>query len=287
MQPYVLKLQFTEDVDDTSNRKHSEQSLNSIDTANFLQKFITPPLAELVGTAILGFINMFLSLQSTNQQLTSAVYDGVITFVLMAVFSNISGAHFNPVITMAVGFIGHCRFIIGTLMIFCQLLGSFLAALLSKALLTDLAFKSTFKYSLAEDERLLYSNPTQAFFLEILFSFMIACAYLFNGVRTQGRHGQLCAVNVALTRSLVTYVGYRTVGHCANMAISFGDSIATALFLCNSRLWSLLYIAVFADMIGAFLAALSYCGNMINVGEKNFAFMLLVLLTLPWYLGSD
>ncbi|VDD97918.1 unnamed protein product [Enterobius vermicularis] len=201
---------------------------------------------------------MLLSVPTTNQQLTAALFEGITTFILMSLLGHISGAHFNPAITLAVGFVGHCRLVIGSCIIFGQFLGAFIASLFCRAFLADAAFNSTFKYGIPEKDRYLYANSTQAFFLEVIMSFVLCSAYLFTAVNSGGRQGKLSTVIVGFTRALVTYIGYRMIGHCANMAVSFGNAVSSAFFLCDSRLWSLLYIAVFANLIGAFLASLCY-----------------------------
>lgn len=56
----------------------------------------------------------------------------------------------------------------------------------------------------------------------------------------------------------MSFIGYRPLGQCANVARSVATSAAASVFFFDAEPWRVLYIYFFANVIGAILASLAY-----------------------------
>ncbi|KHN73169.1 Aquaporin-8 [Toxocara canis] len=300
MHPYVLKLSFG----GARNRCSAQNGQTGIqpyqstfDDGETLQGFVRPALAEFFGSLLFVLISALLGFSLLNPQLSISFYEGATIFLLMCMFGKISGGHFNPTITISIMLCGHCRIVLGICIVFMQLFGAFIGAMLARTLCAEAAYVDAFRGSILDESDRKLINRFQAFLLETLLSFIMCTAYLFtaiddegtNGVLCsstvsiaraflletllsfimctaylftaiddEGTNGVLCSSTVSIARSLVSFIGYRPLGQCANIARSIASSAAASIFLLDTAPWRVLYIYMFASISGAICAALAY-----------------------------
>uniref|UniRef100_A0A9J2PLG8 Aquaporin n=1 Tax=Ascaris lumbricoides TaxID=6252 RepID=A0A9J2PLG8_ASCLU len=105
-------------------------------------------------SALLGF-------STVNSQLSTSIYEGAIVFLLMSMLARISGGHFNPAITISVLLCGQCRITLGICIVFMQLFGSFIGAMLVRTLILEAAYIDIFRGSILDESNATLVNRIQ------------------------------------------------------------------------------------------------------------------------------
>uniref|UniRef100_A0A915CK56 Aquaporin n=1 Tax=Parascaris univalens TaxID=6257 RepID=A0A915CK56_PARUN len=212
MYPYVLKLTFgnTQARNDASNIQTQRQLYqSSMDNNDILQEFLRPSLAEFFGSLLFVLLSALLGFATVNSQLSTSIYEGAIVFVLMSMLARISGGHFNPAITISVLFCGQCRITLGICIVFMQLFGSFIGAMLMRTLILEAAYIDIFRGSIIDESDATLVNRIQAFLLEMLLSFLISSTYLFTSIDTKGNNGMFCSAAVSVARVNHCFILFR------------------------------------------------------------------------------
>ncbi|VDM49393.1 unnamed protein product [Toxocara canis] len=173
MHPYVLKLSFG----GARNRCSAQNGQTGIqpyqstfDDGETLQGFVRPALAEFFGSLLFVLITLLtgalLGFSLLNPQLSISFYEGATIFLLMCMFGKISGGHFNPTITISIMLCGHCRIVLGICIVFMQLFGAFIGAMLARTLCAEAAYVDAFRGSiLDESDRKLINRFQVSLFL--------------------------------------------------------------------------------------------------------------------------
>lgn len=201
--------------------------------------------AEFIGTYFLVFAaaGAVIVNQLTNSltHLGVALTSGLMVTALIYAFGHISGAHFNPAVTLGFwvnGQIGPRRAVlyIGT-----QLLGA-LAASESLRLL----FGGVVRFGITAPR----FSWHQSFCLEFIFTFWLVMVTL--GTATHGRAVKSFAgLAVGATVALAALIGGPISGASMNPARSIGPALI-------SGVWHGLWIYVAATVLGAIAAAFAY-----------------------------
>ncbi|KAM3718327.1 Aquaporin-8 [Dirofilaria immitis] len=256
MQPIVQRLSF-----DCHREKQSTEHSPRNDYQPSSMDFFIPAIAEFVGSFMITFLSIFSYLHTINTQLIVSLIDGAILYILICMLGCFSGAYFNPAQLLSVILIGKCRLAIGFFMIFMQFLGAFFGAVYAKCMLQNNAFAiamhAAIQWSDTMDD-IYETNRLQHFFMELTLCTLICCAYNFTGIISCGRNGTLCASVVAITRAIITFIGYSTIGQVANLAKIIGLSSTAYIFLFIHDEWRFIYIPFFAHLFSAPIAALIY-----------------------------
>ncbi|KAH8483213.1 hypothetical protein Peur_064402 [Populus x canadensis] len=195
---------------------------------------------------------------------------GLIVMVMIYSLGHISGAHFNPAVTIAFAIFRRFPSWQVPLYIIAQLMGSILASgTLALALdVTPEAFFGTVPAG----------SDGQSLVLEIIISFLLM--FVISGVSTDDRAvGDLAGIAVGMTILLNVFVAGPVSGASMNPARSIGPAVVKHQF---KGLWVYIVGPIIGAIAGAFaynlirwtdkpLGELTKVGSFIKSGSKNYA----------------
>lgn len=231
---------------------------------------MTPFIAELVGTTVLITLGLSVvanvALDKTKGQNAGLIVVGfawaIAVFVGVFISADISGAHLNPAVTIALAVAGKFEWGLVPGYILAQFLGAF-----SGAVLTWLTYKGHFDASKDPASILgVFStgpairNPMQNLMTEAIASFIFMLAVFFIQAG-EVKLGSIDALPVAL---LVLGIGLSMggpTGYAINPARDLGPRIMHALLPIphkGSSDWKYAFIPVVGPVLGAVLAAYLY-----------------------------
>ncbi|MCA1666201.1 MAG: aquaporin [Thermomicrobia bacterium] len=179
-----------------------------------------------------------------------AVTFGLIIFAMISAVGHISGAHFNPAVTIAFATAGHfpwrrvVPYLIG------QIGGALLASPLLRALFGNIAHLGT---------TLPHGSDGQSFILEAVLTFFLM--FVIFSVATDAR-----AVTRAAAFAIGGTVGLEAMfaGPISGASMNPARSLAPALI---SGTWSSLWLYLLAPVLGAIAGAWAY--RLISEGDDN------------------
>ncbi|XP_042498328.1 probable aquaporin NIP-type [Macadamia integrifolia] len=236
----------------TTTRKDSESRVCASSAVVVLtQKFI----AEVIGT-------YFVIFAGCGSVVANKMYGGSVTFpgicvtwgliVMVMVYSvgHISGAHFNPAVTLTFAIFRHFPWGQVPLYMLAQVLGSIFASG-TLSLVFDVKPKHFFG-----------TTPTgtdlQSLAIEIVISFLLM--FVISGVAMDNRAiGELAGIAVGMTIMLNVFVAGPVSGASMNPARSLGPAIVMHTY---KGLW----VYILGPPIGTILGALAY--NLIRFTDK-------------------
>jgi aquaporin NIP len=204
-------------------------------------------LAEFIGTFFMVFFGcgaMILSQVNPDSISTFAiplVFGGAVSVMIYSV-GHISGAHFNPAVTLA--FWVSKRFptkrVPGYLL--SQFLGAILASIVHKIIWSGLAHN----FGVTN----FFISWQIAFLLELIFSFSLM--FVIISVATDSRAvGELAGIAIGSTVAICSFVGGPLTGASMNPARTIGPAVVSGNL---SGIWPYLV----APILGAILGALTY-----------------------------
>jgi aquaporin NIP len=203
-------------------------------------------IAEFIGTFFLVFFGcgaaILASLQPNvmSHSGVSVVFGGVVSVMIYAT-GHISGAHFNPAVTLSFWITKKfpSKRVIGYLL--AQLLGAFLASLIHMIIWgTNHSFGETS----------FESTIVIGFMVEFILSFVLM--FVIHSVATDSRAiGELAGIAIGSTVAICAFVGGPLTGASMNPA----RSIAPAIF---SGEVTLLWVYILSPILGAMAGALVY-----------------------------
>ncbi|KAA8528281.1 hypothetical protein F0562_035636 [Nyssa sinensis] len=230
-----------------------ESAMNMAVSPSNFQKII----AEIVGTYILIFAGCGAALVDREKTLTIvgiAIVWGLVLMSLIYALGHVSGAHFNPAVTVA--FAAACRFplIHVPMYILCQLLGSTLACLSLRVLFND---QDDIRPTLTQ-----YSSSTTD--LEaITWEFIITFTLMFTicGVTSDHRaNKELSGVAIGATVLINVLIAGPITGASMNPARSIGPAVVSGVY---KNLW----VFVVAPILGAMAATMIY--NLLRLPKSD------------------
>lgn len=231
---------------------------------------MTPFIAELVGTTVLITLGLSVvanvALDKTKGQNAGLIVVGfawaIAVFVGVFISADISGAHLNPAVTVALAVAGKFDWSLVPGYLLAQFLGAF-----AGALLTWLTYKGHFDVSKDPASILgVFStgpairNPVQNLMTEAIASFIFMLSVFFIQAG-EVKLGSIDALPVAL---LVLGIGLSMggpTGYAINPARDLGPRIIHALLPIphkGSSDWKYAFIPVVGPILGAVLAAFLY-----------------------------
>lgn len=203
-------------------------------------------LAEFVGTFTLVFAGCgAIVIDSVSHgQITHvgvAITFGLVIGAMIYATGHISGAHFNPAVTLGFALTRHFPFSYVPLYWLAQLLGAASAALLLRVLFGDVAHVGATVPS---------GGDGQSLVLEIVLTFFLM--FVIMAVATDDRAvGQAAALAIGGTVLLDAMFGGPISGASMNPARSFGPALA-------SNMWAHYWLYVVAPIAGAIVGAFAY-----------------------------
>jgi aquaporin NIP len=171
----------------------------------------------------------------------NALTAGLVILVMVAACGHISGAHFNPAVTIAFALTRHFPWLEVPVYIAGQLLGAVLGALTLRLLFGPVAGLGA---------NLPRGDPFQALGLEIFMSALLM--FVITSVATDTRaSGQTAAIAIGATVALASLFGGPISGASMNPARSFGPALVAGQWLYHWVYWV-------GPIVGAGLGALAY-----------------------------
>lgn len=241
-----------------------ESGINTTDSAAGAEGFCSSSaivitaqkaVAELMGT-------YFVIFSGCGSVAVNKIYGGAVTFpgicvtwglivmVMIYTVGHVSGAHFNPAVTMTSAIFRRFPWKEVPLYIIAQLMGSILASF-TLALMFDVTPESFFG-------TLPVGSNGQSLAIEIIISFLLM--FVVSGASTDTRAiGELGGVAVGMTIMLNVFVAGPISGASMNPARSIGPAIVKHEF---RGLW----VYVVGPMVGTICGAFSY--NLIRFTNK-------------------
>lgn len=211
-------------------------------------------LAEFLGTFALVFIGMSavsINLATNGSALGLvgiALAHGLVLMSMIYALSHISGAHFNPAITIAMAATKKIDLKTAGAYIISQLLGAAVAGFLVYAIFLQVSNNLVSKqviYGFSSEMPL-----TAGILIEGILTFLLALA-VFGSTDKKAPAGFYgLAIGLVLTFDIL--VGGLISGAAMNPARAFGPAIATGIFLTNQLAY------VIGPIIGALVAGLLY-----------------------------
>lgn len=227
-------------------------------------------LAEFIGTFAFVFIGAgAAAVVGTGAELNGlsavAFAHGLTIMVFAFAYGSLSGAHFNPAVT--VGVLAVRAMTLGEAIgyIISQLVAAIAAAFLLRALLGGVATglgRPELAQGVALGATALTITPAAGFVIEALLAFFLVTAVLNTAIA--GRAGNLAPIAIGMTVTLnITMAGPLT-GADFNPAISLGPMVATNNF---TNAW----LYMIAPLVGAVIAAIVHRGLTVLVREQPAA----------------
>ncbi|OLO27554.1 aquaporin [Priestia megaterium] len=202
-------------------------------------------IAEFIGTYFLVFAGTgAIVVDSLTKSLTHvgvAITFGLVVLALIYSFGHISGAHFNPAVTLAFLFLGEINKREATLYLLTQLIAASASSITLLFMFGDVANLGA---------TLPSGSWTQSFVLEFVLTFVLMMVILTSAV-----HGKavkaFAGMAIGATVALEAMFGGPISGASMNPARSFGPAIVSGTV---STLW----IYLIATVLGAISAAFIY-----------------------------
>ena len=205
---------------------------------------------EFLGTFSLIFIGGWSVFQASSPGSTGPLIAAMTHASILGIFiymgAAVSGANYNPAVTIALVFTGNLNFFKAIFYIAAQLVGSVVAGLALKVMRPD-AYKN---FNLGFPH--LHTTPTQGFFMEMLGTFYLIFTILVVAVHKKS--SEIVCAGVISTALFLGISSFGAVtGGALNPARTIGPSVVNGeLFM--KGWWT--YIA--GPIFGGILAALVY-----------------------------
>ncbi len=180
-------------------------------------------IAEFLGTFTLVFIGAFAvavtGFKDANANVAvPALAHGLILVGLIFAYGGISGAHFNPAVTVGMLVGGKIDLVKAVAYIVVQLIGGVVAAFVLKLVLVDPSNFGVTKGVLTD------SNVGSAAIIEAFLTFFLVSTIYQSAV--YGRAGNVAAVAIGFTLAACILAGGYYTGASLNPARSFGPALA-------------------------------------------------------------
>jgi aquaporin Z len=205
-------------------------------------------LAEAIGTFAIvfagtGAIIVNQASGGTIGHLGIALTFGLIVMTMIASFGDISGAHFNPAVTL--GFAAARRFE-------WQRVPAYLAAQISGAVIASVLLKLMYPENLSLGITQPAGSELQSFIMEVVLSFLLMLLVLSvsTGAKEKG-------ITAAIVIGGMIALEAMFAGPVSGASMNPARSLAPALV---SGQWQHLWIYLCAPILGALLAVLACCG---------------------------
>ena len=204
------------------------------------EEIVRKYVAELVGTF---FLVLTVGITVTTMNAMAPLAIGGVLMVMVYAGGHVSGAHYNPAVTLAVLIRGRIAAIEAAGYVAVQIAGGLLAAITTRLILDR---PQTAALSLSGRQ------ITAAFVAEILFTF--ALAYVVLNVATSRSHPVNSFYGLAIGGTVM--VGAFTVGAISGGA--FNPAVAVGAAAMGLLSWSVIWVHLVAEIIGAAVAAAAF-----------------------------
>jgi MIP family channel proteins len=229
-------------------------------------------VAEFIGTFTLVFfvtmvVSLFVSPPVNGQQpfidfSVIGLVHVLVLFMLVQTLGIVSGAHFNPAVTLALLVIRQIRAVDAVIYWLCQLAGGVLAALVTKALILDEGRGVKYGATIVSDHVTTFGGISA----EAIGTFFLVWAIVGVAVNPTAVKGWAGLV-IGGTLGMAVMVMAPLTGASFNPARSFGPAIVAHAFDPSAGKWLLFY--VLGPAVGGVAAAVIYFYMFILPGKRG------------------
>ncbi len=206
-----------------------------------------PPVQPFIDFSVIGLAHVF------------------VLFMLIQTLAIVSGAHFNPAVTVALGAIRQIRWIDAAIYIVCQLAGAVLGALVVKLLLKDVG--DAVNYGAPDVTSRLNDSIFKGMVVEAIGTFFLVWAIV--GVAVNARAARNWAgLVIGGTLGLVVMLFAPLTGGSFNPARAFGPALVAGDGAFHGA-DQFLIVYCLGPVVGALLAAAAYFYIFILPGKKG------------------
>uniref|UniRef100_A0A665TAN1 Aquaporin 8a, tandem duplicate 1 n=1 Tax=Echeneis naucrates TaxID=173247 RepID=A0A665TAN1_ECHNA len=186
------------------------------------EQHVQPCLVELFGTSLFVFVGCASVIENVAASgvLQPAVAHGLALAVLIMVFGQISGGHFNPAVSLSVCLCGGMELLRLVPYILAQMCGGLIGASLAKAICSTGSYDTALGGAIHPNTTDL-TKATQAEVMMTLFLTMVVCMGAVNS-RTRSPWAPFC-IGLAVTANI--FAGGTVSGACMNPARAFGPAV--------------------------------------------------------------
>lgn len=233
-------------------------------------------IAEFLGTLTLVFfitlvISLFISpppapgvAQPYIDWSVVGLAQGFALFMLVQTLAIISGAHFNPAVTVALATIRQMRWIDAGIYIVLQLLGGIAGAALTRAIIGSVG-KGIHYGAPSIDNQFLHNTIWRGALMEGVGAFFLIWAIVGVAVNPQAVKGWAALV-IGLTLTLIVWVGGPLTGGSYNPARAIGPSVISGHFGPGG---TFVIVYLVAPVVGGAIAAVAYMYLFLTPGKKG------------------
>eukprot|EP01103_Thecamoeba_quadrilineata_P008074 TRINITY_DN17861_c0_g1_i1.p1 TRINITY_DN17861_c0_g1~~TRINITY_DN17861_c0_g1_i1.p1 ORF type:complete len:277 (+),score=10.69 TRINITY_DN17861_c0_g1_i1:69-899(+) len=226
------------------NEQEEQAEEQNFPRMNKAKKELRRLLAEFVGTFVLVFFIVASQMEQdySNTKRLSPLYNvdkgligGLVLIGLIYTFGRVSGAHFNPIISMAFFLRGIFRWTRAIAYIICQFLGALLAGAVVYSIYDTVG------------TTIPTSQSTKALGMEIVMSFTLVLVVLSTASKSR-LLGATSGIAVGLTLSAILMLAWNFSGASANPWRTLGPMIVA------NEGWSTIWVYIAGPIIGMVLA---------------------------------
>ncbi|HEY7280014.1 MAG TPA: aquaporin [Actinomycetota bacterium] len=181
--------------------------------------------AEFVGTFALVFIGAGAVIMGPSENSTTvgvALASGLVYAVMVSVLAHISGAHFNPAVTIGVWVTGNIKTGLAGAYIGTQLVAAAIAALLLRGLYPEPAWKAA---NLGAPGLGQGVSSGQGVLLEAVLTFFLVFAVYGTAVDDRGPFAKTAGLTIGLVLTFGIFAGGPLTGAAMNPARAFGPML--------------------------------------------------------------
>ncbi len=217
-------------------------------------------IAEFIGTFIFVMaLTMIVSLWGPSGQFVMIpLLSAFVLMMLVQTLGNVSGAHFNPAVTIALVSIKKIKPIDALIYIMLQLAGGILGALFTKGILLDEGRVTNYGATTIEKSTI---GVPEGLAVEVVFTFLLVWAIV--GVATNPKAARDWAgFVIGATLGIGVMVAAPLTGAGLNPARSFGPALV-------SGVWTDFWVYVVGPIVGGVVAAVAYYKLFIETQGKT------------------
>jgi MIP family channel proteins len=224
-------------------------------------------VGELIGTfGLVFFITAAISLYVTPDQgsnlIAVALVHVFVLFALIQVLALVSGAHFNPAITVAMTALRQIRPGDALIYVILQLAGGVLGALLTRAFLSDEGAAVDYGATLVQPT---LGGALPGMLAEAVATFFFVFVIVGVAVNPHAR-AEWGPLTIGATLGLAVFIFAPLTGAGLNPARSFGPALVSGQF---GGAGEFLLVYVLGPVVGALIAAAVYFRLFITGGAKG------------------
>jgi len=181
--------------------------------------------AEFIGTFALVFIGVGATVMAASGGglIGVALATGIVLAVMVSILAHLSGAHFNPAVTIGVWVTGNIKTGLAGLYIVTQLVAAVAAAALARGLYPEPSWKAA---NLGAPGLGLGVSSGQGVLIEAVLTFFLVLAVYGTAVDDRGPFAKTAGLSIGLVMTFGILAAGPLTGAAMNPARAFGPEVA-------------------------------------------------------------